>query len=81
MVVVPMQVHSGSEEGEEGRASSSCGGTGNACGPHTRASELTISFEGEVYVFPAVTPQKVPFLLLLFLICIDFWWFFLLLLF
>ncbi|KAJ4832805.1 hypothetical protein Tsubulata_044947, partial [Turnera subulata] len=23
-----------------------------------RTSELTISFEGEVYVFPAVTPQK-----------------------
>lgn len=37
--------------------------------PHpivTRASELTISFEGEVYVFPSVTPQKVPFFLLSF---------------
>lgn len=26
-----------------------------------RTSELTISFEGEVYVFPAVTPDKVSF--------------------
>lgn len=25
----------------------------------SRTSELTLSFEGEVYVFPAVTPQKV----------------------
>ena len=25
----------------------------------SRTSELTISFEGEVYVFPAVTPEKV----------------------
>jgi hypothetical protein len=25
----------------------------------TRTSELTIAFEGEVYVFPAVTPSKV----------------------
>lgn len=24
-----------------------------------RTSELTLSFEGEVYVFPAVTPEKV----------------------
>lgn len=34
----------------------------------TRTSELTLSFEGQVYVFPAVTPQKValafPFLFL-----------------
>lgn len=28
-----------------------------------RTSELTISFEGEVYVFPAVTPDKVSSLL------------------
>ena len=27
-----------------------------------RTSELTIAFEGEVYVFPAVTPDKVGFL-------------------
>jgi len=25
----------------------------------SRTSELTLSFEGEVYVFPAVTPEKV----------------------
>ncbi|XP_024173966.1 GATA transcription factor 24 isoform X1 [Rosa chinensis] len=31
----------------------------------TRTSELTLSFEGEVYVFPAVTPQKVQAVLLL----------------
>ncbi|XP_065871224.1 GATA transcription factor 19-like isoform X2 [Euphorbia lathyris] len=31
----------------------------------TRTSELTIAFEGEVYVFPAVTPQKVQAVLLL----------------
>ncbi|KAA8536388.1 hypothetical protein F0562_028866 [Nyssa sinensis] len=30
-----------------------------------RTSELTISFEGEVYVFPAVTPEKVQAVLLL----------------
>lgn len=27
----------------------------------SRTSELTLSFEGEVYVFPAVTPEKVNF--------------------
>lgn len=27
-----------------------------------RTSELTIAFEGEVYVFPAVTPDKASFL-------------------
>lgn len=31
----------------------------------TRTSELTVSFEGEVYVFPAVTPEKVKAVLLL----------------
>ncbi|XP_044489142.1 GATA transcription factor 24-like isoform X2 [Mangifera indica] len=31
----------------------------------TRTGELTLSFEGQVYVFPAVTPQKVQALLLL----------------
>ncbi|KAL3538719.1 hypothetical protein ACH5RR_002085 [Cinchona calisaya] len=31
----------------------------------SRASELTVSFEGEVYVFPAVTPEKVQAVLLL----------------
>ncbi|KAL0454345.1 UNVERIFIED_CONTAM: GATA transcription factor 24 [Sesamum latifolium] len=33
--------------------------------PVSRTSELTISFEGEVYVFPAVTPEKVQAVLLL----------------
>ncbi|CAL5204573.1 unnamed protein product [Lathyrus oleraceus] len=33
--------------------------------PITRTGELTLSFEGEVYVFPAVTPQKVQAVLLL----------------
>ncbi|AES90599.1 putative transcription factor TIFY family [Medicago truncatula] len=33
--------------------------------PLSRASELTISFEGEVYVFPSVTPEKVQAVLLL----------------
>ncbi|XP_058786282.1 GATA transcription factor 24-like [Vicia villosa] len=33
--------------------------------PMTRTGELTLSFEGEVYVFPAVTPQKVQAVLLL----------------
>ncbi|KAI3448224.1 hypothetical protein Pfo_004889 [Paulownia fortunei] len=33
--------------------------------PASRTSELTISFEGEVYVFPAVTPEKVQAVLLL----------------
>ena len=27
----------------------------------SRTSELTLAFEGEVYVFPAVTPEKVLF--------------------
>ncbi|KAG7537282.1 CCT domain [Arabidopsis suecica] len=34
-------------------------------GNSTRTSELTLSFEGEVYVFPAVTPHKVQTVLLL----------------
>jgi len=39
----------------------------------SRTSELTLSFEGEVYVFPAVTPQKVMILFLysLFLTCLG----------
>lgn len=28
----------------------------------SRTNELTLSFEGEVFVFPAVTPDKVRFL-------------------
>ncbi|KAG8364161.1 hypothetical protein BUALT_Bualt19G0098200 [Buddleja alternifolia] len=33
--------------------------------PASRTSELSVSFEGEVYVFPAVTPEKVEAVLLL----------------
>ncbi|KAJ1387028.1 Zinc finger, GATA-type [Sesbania bispinosa] len=74
MVVVPMQVDgvhysngaSGSEEGEEAPPTTTSGFSGaNASLPLSRASELTISFEGEVYVFPAVTPEKVQAVLLL----------------
>ncbi|MED6216744.1 GATA transcription factor 24 [Stylosanthes scabra] len=36
-----------------------------AVGMPWRSSELTLSFEGEVYVFPAVTPHKVQAVLLL----------------
>lgn len=46
----------------------------------SRTSELTLAFEGEVYVFPAVTPEKVPafrpqlycFFILLLLIIVSF---------
>ncbi|GKV33554.1 hypothetical protein SLEP1_g42050 [Rubroshorea leprosula] len=45
------------------------GGTGGGAGGgvviSSRTSELTLSFEGEVYVFPAVTPEKVQAVLLL----------------
>lgn len=45
----------------------------------SRTSELTLSFEGEVYVFPAITPQKVillswrvqVFLFCFVLLCYD----------
>ncbi|XP_061358332.1 GATA transcription factor 19-like [Gastrolobium bilobum] len=65
LVVVPMQVDgvhyvngaSGSDEGEETPPTASA--------LHSRTSELTVSFEGEVYVFPAVTPEKVQAVLLL----------------
>lgn len=41
--------------------------------PTTRASELTLSFEGEVYVFPSVTHQKVIYSsLLIIIICFTF---------
>ncbi|KAK7363064.1 hypothetical protein VNO77_05193 [Canavalia gladiata] len=58
VVVVPMHVagfHC-SNGADETNASSAL---------HPRTSELTISFEGEVYVFPAVTPEKVQAVLLL----------------
>ncbi|XP_010520836.1 PREDICTED: GATA transcription factor 24-like isoform X2 [Tarenaya hassleriana] len=38
---------------------------GVSMGSSSRTSELTLSFEGEVYVFPAVTPEKVQAVLLL----------------
>ncbi|XP_028772097.1 GATA transcription factor 19 [Neltuma alba] len=80
LVQVPMQVD-GVEDGlnaqcvngrrdevsdgvEEARVSSGLSGT-NGCAFKSRTSELTISFEGEVYVFPAVTPEKVQAVLLL----------------
>ncbi|KAG5541899.1 hypothetical protein RHGRI_021659 [Rhododendron griersonianum] len=41
------------------------GGGVAAAAAASRTSELTLSFEGEVYVFPAVTPEKVQAVLLL----------------
>ena len=43
----------------EARASGSGSGSASASASASRTSELTIAFEGEVYVFPAVTPDKV----------------------
>lgn len=68
---VPMQVDgfqpfhyaNCSDEGEEAVPV-----TNASSAMHARASELTISFEGEVYVFPAVTPEKVPLSLSLFIL-------------
>ncbi|XP_062176386.1 GATA transcription factor 19-like isoform X4 [Alnus glutinosa] len=37
----------------------------SSSGSASRTSELTVAFEGEVYVFPAVTPEKVQAVLLL----------------
>jgi hypothetical protein len=42
------------------------GGGGGGVVMASRTSELTLSFEGEVYVFPAVTPEKVTFSFLFF---------------
>lgn len=61
LVVVPMHCAngvSGSDDGEEPVPPIA------PSAPLSRTSELTISFEGEVYVFPAVTPEKVPFFIL-----------------
>ncbi|KAI4299173.1 hypothetical protein L6164_032656 [Bauhinia variegata] len=49
---------------EEAKVSSGLSGA-NDCTAQSRTSELSISFEGEVYVFPAVTPEKVQAVLLL----------------
>ncbi|KAF7843029.1 dynamin-related protein 3A-like [Senna tora] len=72
VVQVPMQVddfegglNAQCDGVEEARVSSGLSGT-NCCALQSRTSELTISFEGEVYVFPAVTPEKVRFLCSLF---------------
>lgn len=55
----PFHYANGSDEGEEAVPAP----VANASSAmRARASELTISFEGEVYVFPAVTPEKVPLL-------------------
>lgn len=44
----------------EARASGASGSaSASASASASRTSELTIAFEGEVYVFPAVTPDKV----------------------
>lgn len=50
-------VNGGVEE-EAARRSSAMAASPNS-GLPSRTSELTIAFEGEVYVFPAVTPEKV----------------------
>lgn len=49
--------------GVEERSSAMTASGNSALTPRT--SELTIAFEGEVYVFPAVTPEKVQAVLLL----------------
>lgn len=53
-------VDGGPGEVEEGGVSVGLSGT-NGGVVQSRTSELTIAFEGEVYVFPAVTPEKVQF--------------------
>ncbi|XP_038717874.1 GATA transcription factor 24-like isoform X2 [Tripterygium wilfordii] len=55
------------DESEEVNVAEHHGGVGAGGGVvmASRTSELTLSFEGEVYVFPAVTPEKVQAVLLL----------------
>ncbi|KAJ6939632.1 GATA transcription factor 24-like isoform X2 [Populus alba x Populus x berolinensis] len=55
------QVNSGVSVAEHNHGAGGGGGVVIA----SRTSELTLSFEGEVYVFPAVTPEKVQAVLLL----------------
>ncbi|CAN6678888.1 unnamed protein product [Malus baccata var. baccata] len=57
-----VHVNSVSVEKREGGGG---GGGGGGVVMASRTSELTLSFEGEVYVFPAVTPEKVQAVLLL----------------
>ncbi|XP_004504860.1 GATA transcription factor 19-like [Cicer arietinum] len=59
LMVVPMHCTNGASVSDEG------GEESQPIATTSRASELTISFEGEVYVFPSVTPQKVQAVLLL----------------
>lgn len=49
----------GMDEVEENRINSANVIEHGAMVMASRTSELTLSFEGEVYVFPAVTPEKV----------------------
>eukprot|EP00258_Populus_trichocarpa_P035421 XP_024451440.1 GATA transcription factor 24 isoform X1 [Populus trichocarpa] len=56
------QVNSGVSVAEHNHGA---GGGGGGVVIASRTSELTLSFEGEVYVFPAVTPEKVQAVLLL----------------
>ncbi|KAH7518750.1 hypothetical protein FEM48_Zijuj09G0204100 [Ziziphus jujuba var. spinosa] len=71
---IPSQVERGGVGGgreeymngqEEERATSSGVTVSRNSVSHSRTGELTIAFEGEVYVFPAVTPEKVQAVLLL----------------
>lgn len=78
---IPIPIQNGSVQGDrfddseevedEAGASSvnrKSGDRGGSCvqsSTSTRTSELTVAYEGEVYVFPAVTPHKVQALLLL----------------
>ncbi|XP_015886036.1 GATA transcription factor 24 isoform X2 [Ziziphus jujuba] len=55
----------GMDEVEENRINSANVIEHGAMVMASRTSELTLSFEGEVYVFPAVTPEKVQAVLLL----------------
>lgn len=53
---------------EEARVSSGFS-EANGCAVQSRTSELTVAFEGEVYVFPAVTPEKVRFFCFCIILC------------
>ncbi|KAE9458836.1 hypothetical protein C3L33_09251, partial [Rhododendron williamsianum] len=59
--VAPVNV----SDGRRRRRRRGGGGVAAAAAAASRTSELTLSFEGEVYVFPAVTPEKVQAVLLL----------------
>jgi hypothetical protein len=64
------QVNSGVSVAEHNHGAGGGGGVVIA----SRTSELTLSFEGEVYVFPAVTPEKVShFFLFSIILTLIFW--------